>query len=112
MAFEKPLLPCRPAFTKLFDGCFRIATRQWFVRLLDKKDALLEMGDRIHWHPDFMRIRYRMWTENLSFDWAISRQRYFGVSFPLWYPICADGEIDRSRPIIATVERLPIDPLE
>src|SRR5260370_8949154 len=64
-----------------------ITTRQWFVRLLDKKDKLIELGDRIQWHPDFMRLRYKSWTENLQSDWCISRQRYFGVFFPLWYPL-------------------------
>src|SRR5262249_48513750 len=54
-----------------------ISTRQWFVRLLDKKDELLATGDRIQWHPDFMRLRYRNWTENLNSDWCVSRQRYF-----------------------------------
>src|SRR5262249_26555115 len=68
-----------------------VTTRQWFVRLLDKKDALLAKGDQIRWHPDFMRLRYRNWTENLNTDWCISRQRYFGVQFPVWYPLDADG---------------------
>jgi valyl-tRNA synthetase len=63
-----------------------MSTRQWFVRLLDKKDALLAKGDQIRWHPDFMRLRYRNWTENLNVDWCVSRQRYFGVPFPVWYP--------------------------
>ena len=56
-----------------------ISTRQWFVHLLDKRDALLAQGDAIRWHPDFMRLRYRNWTENLNVDWCVSRQRYFGV---------------------------------
>lgn len=87
-----------------------ISTRQWFVRLLDKKDDLLAAGDRIEWHPDFMRHRYRSWTENLAFDWAISRQRYFGVPFPAWYRLDQDGQRDFDRPILATPEMLPIDP--
>ncbi len=89
-----------------------IATRQWFVHLLDKKDALLALGDRIQWHPEFMRHRYRSWTENLAFDWAISRQRYFGVPFPVWFSIKEDGLPDYDRPLFPAEEALPIDPLQ
>jgi valyl-tRNA synthetase len=87
-----------------------ITTRQWFVRLLDKKDALLAKGDEIEWHPDFMRLRYRNWTENLGVDWCISRQRYFGVPFPLWYPLDAQGSRDYGNPIVADAATMPVDP--
>jgi len=88
-----------------------ITTRQWFVRLLDKKEMLMEMGNRIAWHPDHMRLRYLNWTENLQFDWCISRQRFFGVSFPVWYPLDAVGVPDFTRPILAEPAQLPVDPL-
>jgi valyl-tRNA synthetase len=87
-----------------------ITTRQWFVRLLDKKDELLKAGDAIAWHPDFMRVRYRNWTENLQLDWCISRQRFFGVPFPVWYPLDENGFPDMSYPILAESGQLPIDP--
>jgi valyl-tRNA synthetase len=89
-----------------------ISTRQWFVRLLDKKDDLIACGDRIVWHPDFMRLRYRSWTENLQFDWCISRQRYFGVPFPVWYRLDAEGQPDHEHPILATPDMLPVDPFD
>jgi valyl-tRNA synthetase len=88
-----------------------ITTRQWFVRLLDKKDMLREMGSSISWHPDHMRLRYLNWTDNLMFDWCVSRQRFFGVAFPVWYPLDEKCRPDYSRPILADPARLPVDPL-
>jgi valyl-tRNA synthetase len=87
-----------------------ISTRQWFVRLLDKKEALLAVGDQIRWHPDFMRLRFRNWTENLNVDWCVSRQRYFGVPFPVWYPLDANGQPDYVHPIVAAAATRPVDP--
>lgn len=81
-----------------------IVTKQWFINALDHKEKLLEAGDRLRWYPDHMRARYRAWVEGLSWDWCISRQRYFGVPFPVWY--CADcGDV-----LLASEERLPVDP--
>ena len=81
-----------------------IVTRQWFIRLLDHKQEFLEAGEKVTWHPEHMQARYRAWVENLNWDWCISRQRYFGVPFPLWY--CKEcGEV-----ILADLDQLPVDP--
>jgi valyl-tRNA synthetase len=87
-----------------------VPTRQWFVRLLEHKQALLEKGDEVVWHPDHMRKRYRDWTENLAMDWCVSRQRYFGVPIPVWYPLDAAGGRDYANPILPEASRLPVDP--
>ena len=83
-----------------------IMSHQWFIRILDFKQELLEAGDKVCWHPPHMRTRYRTWVENLAWDWCISRQRYFGIYFPLWY--CqACNEV-----ILASEDQLPVDPTE
>jgi valyl-tRNA synthetase len=83
-----------------------IVTSQWFIRILDERQKFLELGEQITWHPAHMQARYRAWVENLNWDWCISRQRFFGVPFPLWY--CRDcGEV-----ILADESQLPIDPTE
>jgi valyl-tRNA synthetase len=77
---------------------------QWFVRILDIKDEIIRAGSKVDWCPDFMGIRFRNWVENLKWDWCVSRQRYYGVPFPLW--TCAEcGEV-----VLAAEEQLPVDP--
>jgi valyl-tRNA synthetase len=88
-----------------------LTTRQWFVRLVDKKEKLIQMGNQVKWHPEYMETRFKNWTENLSIDWCISRQRFFGVSIPVWYPILATGQLDYANPIVPKKEMLPIDPV-
>ncbi len=79
-------------------------TKQWFIKILDEKERLIEAGNKINWHPAHMRARYEDWVKNLEWDWCISRQRYHGVPFPVWY--CKDcGEVK-----LADVKELPIDP--
>jgi valyl-tRNA synthetase len=78
--------------------------RQWFIRVLDMRDALLDAGRRIEWHPPYMRARYESWVENLQWDWCISRQRYFGVAIPAWRCAVCDATL------LAAPDQLPINP--
>ena len=87
-----------------------ITSRQWFIRTIEHREALLERGRQLQWHPEYMRARYENWVNGLNGDWCISRQRFFGVPFPVWYPIDANGRIDYDRAIFAPESRLPIDP--
>jgi valyl-tRNA synthetase len=87
-----------------------ITSRQWFIKTVEFRDALLARGRELRWHPEYMRHRYENWVNGLSGDWCVSRQRFFGVGFPVWYPVRADGSLDYARPIIPDESRLPIDP--
>jgi valyl-tRNA synthetase len=91
-----------------------VATRQWYIRNGGREEslraALLARGDSIVWIPPFMRHRYDNWVSGLNGDWLISRQRYFGVPFPVWYALDADGEPDHDNLLLASEDRLPVDP--
>lgn len=79
--------------------------KQWFIKTLENKQKWLELGDQIKWNPSFMKSRYTDWVENLMMDWCISRQKYFGVPFPVWY--CKDC----SEIVVADESQLPVNPL-
>jgi valyl-tRNA synthetase len=79
---------------------------QWQIKVLDKKEELIEMGKKVNWYPSHMRTRFEHWINNLGWNWAISRQRYYGVPFPVWY--CQDCNII----ILGDESKFPIDPRE
>jgi valyl-tRNA synthetase len=87
-----------------------LTSRQWFIRTIEQKGALIERGAEMHWHPAYMRSRYENWVNGVNQDWCISRQRFFGVPFPVWYPVDADGTVRHDQPILAPEDRLPVDP--
>ena len=77
---------------------------QWYIKYLDLREKMDAAGNSIKWYPDFMKVRYDNWVRGLKVDWCISRQRVFGVTFPLWY--CKNcGEI-----VYANESMLPVDP--
>ena len=91
-----------------------VTSRQWYIRNggrdAELNAALIARGEEIDFHPAFMRSRYANWVGGLNGDWLVSRQRFFGVPIPVWYPLDADGEPDYSRPLVPAEADLPVDP--
>ncbi|MFI6786950.1 valine--tRNA ligase [Nonomuraea sp. NPDC050383] len=91
-----------------------VTTRQWYIRNggrdAELRERLLGRGSELSWHPPHMRVRYDNWVQGLAGDWLISRQRFFGVPFPVWYPLDDAGEPDHTRPLLPPEDLLPVDP--
>jgi len=91
-----------------------VTTRQWYLRNGGRdapvRDRLLERGAELRWHPEYMRARYESWVAGLNGDWLVSRQRFFGVPFPVWYRLDDQGLPDYEAPLVPSESRLPVDP--
>jgi valyl-tRNA synthetase len=91
-----------------------VSTRQWYLRNGGRdealRDQLIKLGKDLKFHPDFMRVRFENWVNGLTGDWLVSRQRFFGVPIPVWYPLGADGNPDYENVITPSETSLPVDP--
>jgi valyl-tRNA synthetase len=91
-----------------------VTTWQWYLRNggrdLTLRAALLDRGRELHWHPHHLRVRYENWVEGLNGDWLISRQRFFGVPFPVWYALDASGQPLPDALLLPPESALPVDP--
>jgi len=86
-----------------------LPTHQWFVKVLDIKDELKARASQCAWHPEYMKIRMEQWIDGLNWDWCVSRQRFFGVPFPVWYSKQAGEE---GKILLPQASQLPVDPLQ
>lgn len=91
-----------------------ISSRQWYIKNGGRdpklREAFARRGSELQWHPPYMEVRYQNWVGGLSGDWLVSRQRFFGVPFPVWYPIDAERNPNFAEPIFAEDAALPVDP--
>ncbi|HLD72611.1 MAG TPA: valine--tRNA ligase [Candidatus Nanoarchaeia archaeon] len=81
-----------------------LKTKQWYIKVLDRKEELLEAAKEIIWYPEHMKVRYDHWVQNLNWDWCISRQRHFGIPIPIW--TCKTCQ----QIILPELKDLPVDP--
>jgi valyl-tRNA synthetase len=87
-----------------------VTSRQWFIKAIEFRDMLLARGKELKWHPGYMETRYENWANGLNGDWCVSRQRFFGVPFPVWYRLDERGQPQHERPLLPREEQLPMDP--
>ena len=86
-----------------------VTSNQWFIRYPPASE-IIERAKGLEFHPEYMRVRFEDWANGLQGDWNVTRQRFFGVPFPIWYPIDEHGDVDWLSPITATEDMLPVDP--
>ena len=87
-----------------------VTSRQWFIKTMDFRAGLLQRGAELQWHPEYMHSRFDNWVNGLNGDWCVSRQRFFGVPFPIWYRVSPDGGADFSQRLLPREDQLPMDP--
>lgn len=79
---------------------------QWCISIMDHQSTWMQRAQELTWYPDWMKVRLEQWIQNLKYDWNISRQRFYGVPFPVWY-VQETGDV-----IVADESMLPVDPTE
>ncbi len=78
---------------------------QWFIAVRENAGRFRARAAELEWIPAFMQRRLEDWIDGLQWDWNITRQRRYGVPFPVWFCASCDA------PVLARPQDLPVDPL-
>jgi valyl-tRNA synthetase len=84
-----------------------LVKKQWLIKILNLKEELHKKASECKWNPDYMEVRIHNWIEGLSWDWCVSRQRFFGIPIPVWY---SKRKGEEGKVLIPDLKQLPIDP--
>jgi len=110
---EKNLLFHEEKIQHEYPTCWRcdsplviISVSQWFFKVSDMRNRLIEENERVKWIPGWAKQRFNNWLESLS-DWPISRQRYWGIPLPIW--VC---EKCGSVKVVGSTDELPAKPVD
>jgi isoleucyl-tRNA synthetase len=82
-----------------------MAVPQWFFKVTQIREELLEKNAKMNWVPDWAGQRFKNWLESLG-DWPISRQRYWGTPLPIW--VCDNSKCSEIT-VIGSRDELPKD---
>jgi isoleucyl-tRNA synthetase len=89
---------------------FRI-TDDWFIRVDELRQKLLDANQSVKWTPDYFAKRMDDWLRNMD-DWNISRRRYFGLPLPFFPCECGQLIVIGSKAELTQLATAGIDGLE